>query len=128
MPTSELTGLGDQFSSQRLQLGLSIFETVPCIMCIPTTMRILLTLRLFARGRDGLHVDLRSENPTSSKKVSICYNYPWLSVRSVPYDHGTGNYSDPRVLPTVNLMSNSDLDAGVDMGEAGLILYDAILC
>jgi hypothetical protein len=45
MPTSELTGLGDKFNSQ---IELSVFETVTPIMCVRTTMRILLTLDLFA--------------------------------------------------------------------------------
>jgi hypothetical protein len=48
MPTSELTGLGDKFNSQRLQIELSVFETVQSIICVRTTLRILLTLDLFA--------------------------------------------------------------------------------
>ena len=64
---------------------------------------------------------MRFESPISSK-VSIYYNYPWLGVRSVPYDNDTGNYSDPGALPALNLKSDSDLDARVDMGEAVLIL------
>jgi hypothetical protein len=41
----------------------------------------------------------------------------------VPYDNGTANYSDPRALPAMNFISDSDVDVGVDMGEARLILY-----
>jgi len=42
--------------------------------------------------------------------------------QSVPYDNDTGNYSDPGALPALKLKSDSDLDAGVDMDEAVLIL------
>lgn len=41
---------------------------------------------------------------------------------SVSYDNDTGNYSDPGALPALNSKSDSDLDAGVDMDEAVLIL------
>lgn len=68
-------------------------------------------VRSLRRSRDGLHVDLRFENPISSK-ASIYYNYPWLGARSVPYGNDTGNYSDPGVLSALNLKSDSDLDAG----------------
>jgi hypothetical protein len=103
MPTSELTGLGDKFNSQRLQIELSVFETVQSIMCVRTTMRILLTLDLFTAVGMAC-VDLRFESPISSK-VNIYHNYPWLGVRSVPYDSDIDNYSDPEALPALNLKS-----------------------
>ena len=78
-------------------------------------------VRSLRYSRDGLHVDLQLENPISSK-VSIYHGYPWLGVRSVPCGNDTGNYSDPGTLPALNLKSDSDLDAGVDMGEVVLTL------
>jgi hypothetical protein len=44
-----------------------------------------------------------------------------------PYDNDTANYCDPGALPAVNFLSDSDLDAGVDMGEVRLTVYDAAL-
>jgi hypothetical protein len=113
MPTSELTGVGDNLNSQRLQVELSVFETVQSIMCVPNYYADFAYVRSLRCSRDGLHVDLRFENPISSK-VSIYHNYPWMGIRSVPYDNDTGNYSDPRALPCSEFgVPDSDLDAGL---------------